>query len=58
MNYPDLYCLPSSRIEGIGGEPNEAYKASQPVKICSHKGKRDEHTSFPKGLLPIENIKD
>ena len=52
-------CLfPRSELRGIGDESNVAYVGIGPVKISSHKGKRDEHYSFPKGLLPVENIKE
>ena len=51
MNYPDLFCFPCSRIKGLGDEPSETCNGSQPVKVCSHGLKRDEHTSVPKELV-------
>ena len=55
----NFVCLfPKTELKGIGDEQNSAYMGMRSTKICSHKGKRDEHASFPKGLLPIELIKD
>ena len=60
MNYPDLFCSPYPDFKGIGSEPDkELYEeAKNPVRIVSHKGKRDEHSSFPKGMPPVELVKE
>ena len=52
MDYFYLLSLSSHKIKGIGQEPNEEVsKAQQGArKISSFVGKRDEYSSFPKGL--------
>ena len=53
MEYPvPGMFFPRSHLKGIGDEANGPYVHSfQPVKICSHKIKRDEHASVPRELV-------
>jgi len=54
MHYFDLLVPAPSHLKGIGDPQNDEIIKAQKRDACvKHKGKRDLHNSFPKGLPKI-----